>query len=131
MGYYTRYELDIVPNNEEIRQEFVNNTGFIEDDTTTWYDHEEDSINISNDYKGYLIVLTGKGESPGNVWKKAFVSAKKVWKWELSAAIPDVPNEIKEQAMNELKVVQRPLIEAKIKQLEEESNKLRQILDKD
>lgn len=129
MGYYTRYTIDIFPNNEEIRQEFIDNTGFIEDDTTTWYDCERDCIDISRENKGYLIVVTGKGESSGDIWRKAFVSGVMVWEWKLDLTIPDVPDSIKEQAANELRVVQRPLIEARIKQLEEESRKLREILD--
>lgn len=131
MGYYTQYTLDIVPNNEEIKQEFIDNTGFVEDDKTKWCDHEKDSVEISSNNKGYLIVVTGKGEDSGDVWKKAFVSGKKVWEWKLDDTMPDVPNEIKEQAMNELRIVQRPQIEARLKQLEEEKRKLRQILDKE
>ncbi len=127
MGYYTKYEIEILPKNEEIRQYFIDNTGFVEDDVSKWYESFSDCVNISNDNKGYLIVLTGKGENCGDVWKQAFLNGKKVWEWKLNLVIPDVPDEIKTLAMSAQKVK----LEAKIQQLEEKSRKLREILDKD
>lgn len=127
MGYYTKYEIDILPKNEEIRQYFIDNTGFVEDDTSKWYESESDCINISSKNKGYLIVVTGKGENCGDVWKQAFFNGKKVWEWKLNLVIPDVPDEIKTQFMSARKVE----LEVKIQQLEEESRRLREILDKD
>jgi hypothetical protein len=127
VGYYTKYEIEILPKNEEIRQYFIDNTGFVEDDVSKWYESFSDCVNISNDNKGYLIVLTGKGENCGDVWKQAFLNGKKVWEWKLNLVIPDVPDEIKTLAMSAQKVK----LEAKIQQLEEKSRKLREILDKD
>lgn len=131
MGYYTRYQIDIVPNNEEIRQKFIDSTGFIEDDASKWYECDQDCRDISGDNPGYLIVVTGKGSESGDVWKSAFTNGVKVWEWKLNLAIPDVPQEIKDEALAEFKVIQKSSIEAKIKQLEEESSKLRQILDEE
>lgn len=127
MGYYTKYEIEILPENKEIRQYFIDNTGFVEDDTSKWYESEKDCITISSNNKGYLIVVTGKGENCGDIWKQAFLNGEKLWEWKLNLVIPDVPNQIKAQFMSARKVE----LEAKIQQLEEESKRLREILNRD
>lgn len=129
MGYYTKHTLEIIPENNDIYQEFVNNTGFIEDDESNWYECEKDCINISRENKGYLIVVTGEGSETEDVWKKAFLSGCKVWEWKLELTIPEVPEEILQQALNDFKVSQRSNIEERLKQLEEEQIKLKRLLD--
>ena len=128
MTYYTKHTLEIIPENNDIYQEFVNNTGFIEDDETKWYSREKDCINLSRENKGYLIVVTGEGNETGDVWKQAFLSGCKVWEWKLELTIPEVPEEILQQALNDFKVSQRSNIEERLKQLEEEQIKLKRLL---
>lgn len=41
-----------------------------------WYEHEDDMRKISNAFAGYLFVLSGEGEEPGDIWKKYFLNGK-------------------------------------------------------
>jgi hypothetical protein len=129
--YYTYHKLQIIPENNEIYQEFLNNTKFIEDDSCGWWDCEDDCINISEKNKGYLIVVTGEGYGAfflGDIWKKAFLNGYVVWEWELNLTIPEVPEEILQKAGKDFEAFQLSNVEKKIKQLEEEQLKLKKLL---
>ena len=129
MGYYTDHELQIIPDNEELYTEFVEYTGYIEDDSTKWYARDADCKRLSSENLGYLIVVTGKGEDSGDVWKKAFLNGDLVWEWRLENNIPDVPKSITDNALLEFKKHQAPRATAKIKELESEIEHLKSLTE--
>ncbi|WP_010495024.1 hypothetical protein [Paenibacillus elgii] len=81
MGYYTRYEIEIAPDSNEVRQA-------IEDDDTLayaigrcsdeckWYDHESDMRAFSERFPDVLFTLSGEGEDNGDLWRKYFRNGK-------------------------------------------------------
>jgi len=94
MAYYTNYELEIIPSNESIYQEFLDEGEFDDEDSCKWYSCDEDCKRLSKQYPNHLIVVYGEGEKVGDVWKKAFLNGKCVWSWVLDTTVPPIPDEI-------------------------------------
>ncbi len=71
MGYYTRFEFAITPN--ELQQPIIDTlqdrTGYDFDDTCKWYDCERDIARISAEYPEAWIEVTGYGEEAGDLWR--------------------------------------------------------------
>jgi hypothetical protein len=128
MGYYTNYKLQIIPHNEEIYDLFITDTGYIEDDSTKWYSWREDCQSLSKQNLGYLFILYGEGESTGDIWKAAFLNGEVVWEWHLDTTIPEVPEEIMEQAKIEFTIHEEMEAKQKITELEKQIAELRKYL---
>ncbi len=83
MGYYTKYELDMVCRFREERQAVEAHLRNIETDAHNaldggemkWYDHENDMRRISAAFPEVLFTLDGRGES-GAIWRKFFKRGK-------------------------------------------------------
>ena len=129
MGYYTHHKLEIIPSNEDLYTEFVEDTGYIENDSTKWYECDKDCERLSSENLGYLIVVTGEGEEAGDVWRKAFLNGECVWEWRLESNIPDVPSAITAIATAEFKKHQAPRAAARIEELQAEIERLKQFTD--
>jgi hypothetical protein len=128
MGYYTEYKLQIIPHSEEIYNLFLEDTGYIEDDSTKWYSWKEDCQGLSKQNLGYLIILSGEGESIRDIWKTAFLNGELVWEWYLDYTIPEVPQTIIEQGEIEFALHQSSSIKEKITQLQHQIIELRKYL---
>lgn len=128
MGYNTQYELNIIPNNHEIFEVFQEDSGFHEEEAVTWYDWRRDCISISLSNPGYLIVVTGKGEEAGDMWRRAFLNGSLVWEWVMDSDIPDVPDLILKQADAEFKVHQSAYVTERIQELEGEIKQLKRLV---
>lgn len=89
MGYYTFYEIEDVSgqNAERLKLDFSNGEILTEygalnqifehipgyaHDTMKWYGYNEDMRRISSEYPNTLIVLSGKGEEAGDMWRAYF-----------------------------------------------------------
>lgn len=114
MGY-TRHEITIIPENQELMQKLEDETWFI-----LCNDSAGDIISLSRQYPDYLIIVQGVGEKNEDIWKKAYFNGTEVWGWKLN--IPEVPQEILNNAKREHQ-------KQKIKKIEEKSKRLREILD--
>lgn len=112
MGY-TRHEITIIPENQELMQRFEDETWFINNPV-------EAIVFLSRQYPDYLIIVLFVGEKNEDIWKKAYLNGTEVWGWKLN--IPEVPQEILNNAKREHQ-------KQKLKKIEEESKRLRQILD--
>jgi hypothetical protein len=128
MDYYTDYNLQIIPHSEEIYNLFLEDTGYIEDDSTKWYSWGEDCQGLSKQNLGYLIILSGTGESDGDIWKTAFLNGELVWQWRLDYKIPEVPDNIFEQARIEFTIHQEMTTKHKITELENQIAELKKYL---
>lgn len=105
MGYYTSFELDVIGEGtynveikgavdengnpikafrsvpydvEDMKNEIANDVGYsyMWGDTIKWYAHEADMKVFSKKYPEVVFVLEGKGEEPGDLWKKYFKNGK-------------------------------------------------------
>lgn len=119
MGY-ARHEITIIPENQELMQRFEDETWFINNPA-------EAIIFLSRQYPNYLIIVLFVGKKNEDIWKKAYFNGTEVWGWKLN--IPEVPQEILDNAKREFAKHQRQNIQLKLKEMEEESKRLREILD--
>jgi hypothetical protein len=101
MAYYTNYTLEIIPSNECLYQEFLDEGGFSDEDSCKWYDCSEDCERLSKQNPNHLIIVYAEGEKAGDIWKKAFLNGECVWSWALDTIVPPIPNEILEQIKND------------------------------
>lgn len=86
MGYYTRYDLKVLPEadshlietfrgqNEYAQYSLLANGGT--NDSAKWYDHEEELKEFSAKYPETLFILSGEGEESGDIWRKYFKAGK-------------------------------------------------------
>ena len=78
MGYYTSYSLSIEEGDQRNLREAIKRLG-MEDcistesgdslDSCKWYDHTDDTIEMSKFFPGTLFCLSGIGEEFGDWWK--------------------------------------------------------------
>ena len=96
MGYYTRYDLEIVEtdNHEVDHKENLLNLErykYLFDDEIKWYDHEESLISYSKQYPTTIFKLIGEGEENGDLWHKYFVNGgMQVCKGIISYPVMDI-----------------------------------------
>jgi hypothetical protein len=74
MGYYTRYDLEILQggdSNIDYKKELCDMVEYehLFDDDCKWYDHNEDMISISKKHPKVLFLLHGVGEDDGDMWR--------------------------------------------------------------
>ena len=81
MGYYTRFELEVVSDEgnliEQFRESCEDAKYAIEDDgamydATKWYDCDEDLKHFSRKHPDALFILSGEGEDNDDIWKAYF-----------------------------------------------------------
>jgi hypothetical protein len=79
MGYYTRYEVEIKPDSNEIREAIEENEYMnyaFDGNECKWYEHEGDMKELSRQFPDALFKLTGEGEEAGDLWHKYFKNGK-------------------------------------------------------
>ena len=80
MGYYTRFELEIVSGGdnetdyEEVVTEQVDYHPF--DDETKWYSFEKDMKIVSKKHPKVVFKISGEGEESGDLWEAYFKDGK-------------------------------------------------------
>ncbi len=89
MGYYTRFQLEVVIPEEFYVEKLTDldinllfrferlyyDSGldaFVSSGEIKWYEHEEDLKTLSLSERDFLFILTGIGENPGDLWVKYF-----------------------------------------------------------
>ena len=89
MGYYTTYTLDTNISGRDVREilsgldkeEYselfysVDESGET-NNTSKWYEHESDLLQISLLYEDAVFHLYGEGDEPSDVWHKYFCNGK-------------------------------------------------------
>lgn len=83
MGYYTRYQLTVSEEPEDLSRNFPQSYGekfFLEllrgSDEIKWYEHDEEMRFISKQYPDILFTLSGEGEISGDIWIKYYQNGK-------------------------------------------------------
>jgi hypothetical protein len=81
MGYYTTHKLSIISENDldvDFEQEIQEHTnGYANfEDSTKWYDCEDDMKSYSKKYPTIVFVIDGEGEESGDIWKAYFKNGK-------------------------------------------------------
>jgi len=80
MGYYTRFELEVISGNdyetdyEEAVIKQVDYNPLVEE--TKWYGCEVDMKEVSKQYPKVLFKLIGEGEDAGDLWEAYFKNGK-------------------------------------------------------
>ena len=81
MGYYTKYELEIISGND-YETDYEREISVLADyyncfnDAIKWYSHKEDMIKYSKKYPSVLFLLKGEGEETGDIWRAYFQNGK-------------------------------------------------------
>jgi hypothetical protein len=75
MGYYTRYELEILEGDDNVtdyEHELSMSTGYgasVFDDEIKWYDWLKDITKYSLSHPSVLFLISGEGEENGDIWR--------------------------------------------------------------
>lgn len=81
MGYYTRYELEVIDGSDDLIDEFREecdeaNFALDEDgdsaDSCKWYGHPIDLKRFSAKHPEALFLLRGEGEESGDIWREYY-----------------------------------------------------------
>lgn len=88
MGYNTRYKLEVVDDQGRgdmliaaLRESFeyaaftLSPSG-APSEASSWYEHEENLREFSQNHPLCLFILSGEGEESGDIWKKYFLNGK-------------------------------------------------------
>lgn len=91
MGYYTRYEVETLQNDTNLKMAMLAKdtdlAGLIASDLggynpfdyeCKWYDHERDMREFSKKFPDPTFVLRGEGEDTGDLWVAYFKNGKSV-----------------------------------------------------
>lgn len=81
MGYYTRFELEIIEGNDNITDYAkeigeISGYGDVFDDEHKWYDCESDMKKISLKHPNTVFKISGEGEEQGDIWNRYFKNGK-------------------------------------------------------
>ncbi len=103
MGYYTTFSLQVIVNKEDLESstEFFYDTSFEDysmnlvekfvelyqvehainhdgsaNDSTKWYEHDENLLEFSQQYPKAVFKLTGEGEESQDLWVKYYKNGK-------------------------------------------------------
>lgn len=79
MGYYTRYELEIISGNTKVdhKEEISNQISFNPfEGECTWYEHEIYMKEYSLQYPDTIFELSGEGEEGGDIFKHYYKNGK-------------------------------------------------------
>lgn len=81
MGYFTKYDLDILGNNDEYINHEENIIKLTNENANfnyeiKWYDHQKNMKEYSKLHPKTIFKLIGEGEENGNSWIKYFLNGK-------------------------------------------------------
>lgn len=76
MGYYTKYDLTILNDDDYIMDSIIEfgdlDLSYHLSDRCKWYDHDTDIINLSLKHKDKVFRLEGRGEDDDDIWVKFY-----------------------------------------------------------
>jgi hypothetical protein len=91
MGYYTRYEIQILRSEPALETAIAEKGGSLErfvasyagfdrpfDEARKWYDHERDMLRISCAFPGAMFMLSGEGEDSADLWREYYAGGKRL-----------------------------------------------------
>jgi hypothetical protein len=92
MGYYTQFSFEYEPWKNCSDEEYKRFEEYIQEknidggyaslsevdewDSCKWYEHTSEMKAISAKFPHVLMILGGKGEEPGDIWKKYYLNGK-------------------------------------------------------
>ena len=89
MNYSTHYSLeyDTEDDQEDIRDFLLKSSNYLVEFevenlvcgitlTTSWYEHEEELLDLSRGFPATIFILHGEGEEQGDKWKKRFINGE-------------------------------------------------------
>ncbi len=79
MGYYTNYDLSELSDEVVERVNEISGYNFSNSYTSDgckWYKREEDMREVSKEFPGELLVISGEGEESGDIWRAYFKNGK-------------------------------------------------------
>ena len=80
MGYYTRFELEVIEGNDDLVQTFRDENEYAEyainGNKCKWDDHEKDIKEFSQKHPDAIFQLTGEGEESGDLWIEYYKNGK-------------------------------------------------------
>ena len=89
MSYLTQYSLDYdtPDDHEDIKDFILKSSEYLvgweveillggSDLTTSWYEHEEEMLNLSRGFPETIFIMHGSGTEQGDVWKKRFINGE-------------------------------------------------------
>jgi len=103
MGYYTTFELTVMPYaaEEEALDKVAEVVGYGPfNQGTKWYDYNENMTEVSMQIPGVLLILDGSGEESGDIWRKVWLNGEIVHSWKPDIEPPPVPDEILQRVGN-------------------------------
>lgn len=145
MGYYTTYNLEIMPWSDEIIEDFRKTSedakyGLDEsgdsNDGIKWYEHDNDMTKLSKKYPNHIFKLEGDGEENGDQWKKYYKNGEcQVCNAKITFDDPTDPFLATQEQMDAAEADQKKLIQeaydAKLKAIEDEkAQKIKELEDK-
>lgn len=120
MGYYTSYELSVIPDEleKQVKSSIIEATGYdpFENDCK-WYERNDVLQEISKETHA-LIIIDGRGEESGDVWRAVWLNGKIVMAWEVDTTPPEPSTELVKRVSQDSKA-------KRIKELEDELNRLK------
>ena len=82
MGYYTKFDLSILNDNNYLLDEILENNKDLQyclDEECKWYEHRDDMIKISLNHKDKIFRLEGNGEEDGDLWVEFYKNGE--WRY--------------------------------------------------
>lgn len=85
MGYYTRYEIDVIEGSNDLIRELIDESEEaefaidVDGDTlneSKWYHHVDELIEFSKKHPEALIRLSGEGEENNDLWHEYYKNGK-------------------------------------------------------
>ncbi len=80
MGYYTSFELKLIPEDEQVWEEIGDDDNLsyalVDGCECKWYTHESDMKEFSKRFLDTVFQLSGSGEEAGDLWVKYFKNGK-------------------------------------------------------
>lgn len=101
MGYETNYSVDTRPADryDEVKAA-INKISEYGDHTfserLSWYDHEEHCLEVSTQFPGVWVILSGVGEENFDKWRKVFRNGNLVDAWYAEEPEPPALEYIKD-----------------------------------
>ena len=81
MGYYTLFDLEIVPDQpidfpDQFQQVTEYSLSTLESDSIKWYDCDSDMLTLSRMYPNHIFTLHGDGEEQDDKWQAVYVNGQ-------------------------------------------------------
>ena len=120
MGYYTRYKLQVIPEDSTqlVKDAIAAAAGYNSfSERTTWHEHDQHCQLVSKANEYMILILDGEGEEAGDIWRKAWRNGELILNWEASIKPPTVPQELIDFVSRNSRVAKIAKLEAELAEL--------------